>query len=62
MSGRTKDYQNEKLTGNLNLDIAIFKEIFKNESALRIKYIRSRNKVNYDCALIYRRYDKRHSN
>lgn len=53
MSGRTKDYQNEKLTGNLNLDIAIFKEIFKNESALRIKYIRSRNKVNYDCALIY---------
>ena len=53
MSADIKDYTGIKLTGNLDTDINTFKTIFANESALKIKYIRSRNKIKYDCALIY---------
>ena len=42
MSGLTSDYENIKLTGRLESDMAFFKEIFKKDAVLRIKQIRVR--------------------
>ena len=53
MSGQTADYKNKQLSGNITEDIALFKEIFKKDSVLRVKEIRVRNTYNIDCALIY---------
>ncbi len=53
MSGETKDYQNIFLSGRLEEDIALFKEIFKKDVILRVKRIKARNRINIDCALIY---------
>lgn len=53
MAGITRDYENLSLSGNLEEDIALFKEIFKKESVLRIKRIRVRREESLECALIY---------
>lgn len=53
MSGQTADYKNIYLSGNISKDIALFKDIFKKDSVLRIKEIKSRNLYSIDCALIY---------
>jgi spore germination protein KA len=53
MSGQTSDYNEIYLSGSLEKDIELFKEIFKNDVILRVKKIKSRNKVAFDCALIY---------
>lgn len=53
MSGHTSDYKNISLSGDLQKDIALFKEIFKRDSVLRVKKIKVRNTYNIDCALIY---------
>ncbi len=53
MSGQTKDYNNLQLSGELNQDVALFKEIFKKDCVLRVKNIKARLAVNMDCALVY---------
>ena len=53
MSGQTSDYKKLTLSGNLQEDIALFREIFKKDSVLRVKQIKSRNTYNIDAALIY---------
>lgn len=53
MSGQIADYDNCYITGNLERDISFFKEIFKKDVILRVKEIKSRNKVFFDSALIY---------
>lgn len=53
MSGQTSDYKGIKLSGNLEKDISLFKEIFKKDCALRIKRIKARKCENLDCALVY---------
>lgn len=53
MSGQTADYENTYLSGKIAEDIALFKEIFKKDSVLRIKEIKIRNTHKIDCALIY---------
>ncbi len=53
MSGQTKDYNNTYISGNLSEDVALFKEIFKKDSVLRIKYITAKKNESFNCALIY---------
>ena len=53
MSGQTKDYKNIYLSGVMNTDINMFKQIFEKDSVLRIKYIKARNATFFDCAVIY---------
>ncbi len=53
MSGKTMDYKNIYLSGNLEKDIALFKEIFKKDVILRVKRIKARNRVKLDCAIVY---------
>lgn len=53
MSGRTVDYENTFLSGELSKDLALFKEIFKKDCILRVKNIKSRKGERFDCALVY---------
>ncbi len=53
MSATVKQYDNIVLSGNLEEDIKLFQNIFSKESVFRIKRIRVRNTVNFDCALLY---------
>ena len=53
MSGQTSDYKTMLLSGRLSDDIALFKEIFKKDSVLRVKKLRTKSAQNDDCALIY---------
>lgn len=53
MSGITSDYENQYLSGDLENNVSLIKDIFKKESTLRIKRIRVRNEIKFDCALIY---------
>ena len=53
VSGQTGDYKNTFLSGNLSKDIALFKEIFKKDCILRVKNIKSRKGVCFDCAIVY---------
>lgn len=53
MAGQTSDYKNTCLSGVLSKDIALFKEIFKNDCILRVKNIKSRKGVCFDCAIVY---------
>lgn len=53
MSGQTSDYKGVYISGELERDIALFKEIFKKDSVLRIKRIAARKELKLDCALIY---------
>lgn len=53
MAGQTSDYEKVFLSGRLEDDIALFKEIFKKDVILRVKKIKARNRVPLDCALVY---------
>ena len=53
MAGITSDYENLYLSGNLEEDIALFREIFKKESVYRVKRIRVRKEESLECAIIY---------
>ena len=44
MSGQISDYKNIYLSGDLDKDITLFKEIFKKDVVLRIKKINSNKK------------------
>ncbi len=48
-----KEFENVKLSGDLEKDIALFKNIFKKEAIFRVKRIKVRNTVAFDCAMIY---------
>lgn len=53
MSGGIKDYKNTYLSGSLEKDIALFKEIFKKDAILRVKRITRSEENPLRCALIY---------
>lgn len=53
MAGQIADYKDFLLSGSLEEDIALFKEIFKKDAILRVKRISARNTVPFDCALVY---------
>ena len=53
MAGRVADYNNIFISGDIKKDIAIFKEIFKNDVTVRVKNISARKLVPFDAALIY---------
>ena len=53
MSGQISDYSSLYLSGELENDIALFKEIFKKDSVLRVKRISARKNTPIDCALLY---------
>ena len=53
MSGKISDYENTYLSGNLEEDIALFKEIFKKDAILRVKRITRSEENPLKLALIY---------
>jgi len=53
MAGQTKDYSQTYISGKLQEDISLFKEIFKKDCVLRVKYIKARKSEQFDCALVY---------
>lgn len=53
MSGKISDYKNTYLSGNLEEDIALFKEIFKKDAILRVKRITRSEENPLKLALIY---------
>ncbi len=53
MSATVMDYENISLSGNLENDIKLIKDIFKKEAVFRIKRVKVRNSVSFDCAVIY---------
>ena len=53
MSGQTSDYSDIIISGEIEKDIALFKEIFKKDVVLRVKRLTARKAENLDCALIY---------
>ena len=53
MYATVKEFEGVSLSGNLEKDIALFKNIFKKEAVFRVKRIKVRNTVSFDCAMIY---------
>lgn len=53
MAGQISDYAQTFLSGDLQKDIKLFKDIFKKDVILRVKQISARRSVPFDCALIY---------
>lgn len=53
MAGQIADYENIILCGRLENDVALFKEIFKKDSVLRVKKLRVRKAAEFDCAVLY---------
>lgn len=53
MAGQISDYNNITLSGLLERDVSLFKEIFKKDTAFRIKKLKSRHGQDIECALIY---------
>lgn len=53
MSGKTQDYDNIRLCGNLTKDIELFSAIFEKEAVFRIKNIRVVGTQSFDCAILY---------
>ena len=53
MAGMINDYKNIDISGNLSKDVYLFKSIFKKDAILRIKDIKPRTGVNFDCALLF---------
>ena len=51
VAGQISDYKNVVLSGKLNQDIALFKDIFKKDVVLRVKEICTSGGIN--CALVY---------
>lgn len=53
MSGQICDYKNRKIKGVLSEDVALFRDIFKKDAALRVKDIKVEGEKPLNCALIY---------
>ena len=53
MSGLIKDFENIVLSENLSENLLLFRNIFKKDASFRIKEIRTRKNVPFDCALLY---------
>ncbi len=53
MSATVKSYENVTLSGKLQKDIKLFKEIFSKEAVFRVKEIKVRNRESFDCAILY---------
>ncbi len=53
MAELTKDYDNITLSGVLEKDLALFKDIFKNDATFRTKSLKSRRKISLDCEVLY---------
>ena len=53
LAGQITDYENINISGELEKDISLFKEIFKKDAVLRIKRLKIRREKQFDCALIY---------
>ena len=53
MYATVKEFEKMTLTGNLEEDIKLFMDIFKKDSVLRIKRIKVRNTVSFDCAVLF---------
>lgn len=53
MSGQTSDYKDVYLSGNLSEDLYLFKDIFKKDAVLRVKEIKPRKGVSFNCILLY---------
>lgn len=53
MSGQISDYKKCYISGDIERDIALFQEIFKKDSVLRIKRIRARKGIHIDCAVLF---------
>lgn len=53
MPKQTSDYENKFLTLNLEENISLIKEIFKNDATLRMRSVKVRGKTNFDCAVFY---------
>ncbi len=53
MNATVRNYENTTLSGNLENDLSLFKCIFKKEAVFRIKRIKVRNTVAFDCAVLY---------
>ena len=53
MSGLIKDFENIVLSENLSENLLLFRNVFKKDASFRIKEIRTRKNVPFDCALLY---------
>lgn len=53
LSGQTRDYENIYLSGNLEEDILLFRNIFKKDAILRIKRLKIQNEREFEAALVY---------
>ncbi|MBQ6847509.1 MAG: spore germination protein [Clostridia bacterium] len=53
MNATVKKFENVLLSGNLEKDIELFQNIFKKEAFFRVKRIKVRNTVSFDCAVLY---------
>ena len=53
MFATVSEYENINLSGELENDIKLFQDIFKKESVFRVKRIKVRNTVSFDCAVLY---------
>lgn len=47
------DYENQKISGNLEKDLNFFQDIFKKDAILRIKKLSVRNTQAFDCAILF---------
>ena len=53
MSGQIENYENICLSGNLEEDLLLFRNIFKKDSVLRIKRLKVRNERSFEAVLIF---------
>ena len=53
MYATVKEFEKVNLSGDLEKDIALFKDIFRKEAIFRVKRIKVINSVSFDCALLY---------
>lgn len=53
MFATVKEFENITISGNLEEDIKLFQDIFKKEAVFRVKRIKVRNTVSFDCAVLY---------
>ena len=53
MAGQIRDYKEIYLSGILQKDIALFKDIFKKDVILRVKEITANKEIPFKCAIVY---------
>ena len=53
MSGQVSDYEGKGIVGEIEEDLALFKDIFKKDSILRIREFHCGGDMDTDCAAIY---------